>query len=135
MRRFSKIVYRSVSYSGGHEHGWLTNPRGVAWQPLVDMYERSEALIVVAELPGVAKSDIEVTVEGACLNIKGVRHKELPSDTQRVHQLEIAYGPFARSIELPVYADLNKIEAHFENGYLTVLIPRISSVSQEHKPK
>lgn len=135
MRRFSKIVYRSVSYSSGHEHGWLTNPHGVAWQPLVDMYERAEVLVVVAELPGVEKPDIDVIVEGTCLNIKGVRHKELPTDTQRVHQMEIAYGPFARSIELPVYADLENIEAHFENGYLTVFIPRISSGPQEPKSK
>jgi HSP20 family protein len=124
MRRFSRIVYRSYSYGGGPEQEWLTNPHGVAWQPLVDVYERPDALVIVAELPGVAKSEIDVTVEGSALSIKGIRHKELPADTQRVHQMEIAYGPFARVVDLPVYSDLEHIEAHFENGYLTVTIPR-----------
>lgn len=124
MRRFSRIVYRSYSYSGANEQEWLANPHGVAWQPLVDVYERPDSMVIVAELPGVAKTDIDVTIEGAALSIKGLRHKELPSDTQRVHQMEIAYGPFARTVELPVYADLEHIQAHFENGYLTVTVPR-----------
>ena len=124
MRRFSRIVYRSYSCGSQNEQEWLANPHGVAWQPLADVYERPEAMVIVVELPGVEKTDIDVTVEGTALSIKGLRHKELPSDTQRVHQMEIAYGPFARTVELPVYADLDHIEAHFENGYLTVTVPR-----------
>jgi HSP20 family protein len=123
MRRFSRIVYRSYSYSGGIEQEWLTNPHGVAWQPLVDVYERPEAMVIVVELPGIEKTEIDVTIDGASLCIKGIRHKELPSDTRRVHQMEIAYGPFARTVELPGYADLENIQAHFENGYLTVTVP------------
>ena len=124
MRRFSRFVYRSYSYSRANEQEWLANPHGVAWQPLVDVYERPETMVIVAELPGVDKTQIDVTIEGTSLSIKGLRHKDLPSDTQRVHQMEIAYGPFARTVELPVYADLEHIEAHFENGYLTVTVPR-----------
>lgn len=124
MKQFSRIIYRSYSYSGGNEERWMANPHGVAWQPLVDVYERPEGLVIMVELPGVDKSEIEVTVEGTSLKVKGHRHKNIPADTQRVHQMEIAYGPFARTVELPVYADLEHTEADFENGYLTVTVPR-----------
>lgn len=124
MKHFSRIIYRSYSSSSGHEERWMANPHGVAWQPLADVYERPDGMVIVVELPGVAKSEIEVSVEGACLKVKGVRRKNIPADTQRVHQMEIPYGPFARAVELPGYADLEHIEADFENGYLTVTVPR-----------
>lgn len=91
---------------------------------MVDIYERPDCLVVVAELPGVAEDDVLVTVEGNLLRIAGSRPKKIPTDTERVHQMEIPHGPFERLLELPHRTDTEAIDAQYEKGYLTVIIPR-----------
>lgn len=123
MKRFAQILLQTYVHTTADER-WSGCPEGVAWQPLLDIYERPEAITIVAELPGVDESQIHVAVSRNRLHITGFRQKEIPADTVRVHQMEIAYGPFSRGIELPADADVDRIKAGFHQGYLTVTIPR-----------
>jgi HSP20 family protein len=95
-----------------------------AWQPLVDIFERRDAILVVVEVPGADKDSLEVVVESGALKIAGYRPKQLPDGTEHVHQMEIQYGPFARVLRLPEGVDVDRIEAKYEGGHLTIEIPR-----------
>lgn len=122
MKRFTEIL--SYSYSTAHGHRWVGEAEGVAWQPLIDVCERPREIIIIVELPGVDEDKIKVSVERSILRISGVRKKLLPNDTQRMHQMEIPYGPFARSVQLPACSDIAHIEADYHQGYLTIKVPR-----------
>jgi HSP20 family protein len=97
------------------------------WRPFIDIYERTDNIIVVVELPGVTKDDVSVTVEKGILSISGFRHKEIPQEAEHVHQMEIPHGPFKRSIKLHGSANIAKIQADFKDGFLTIQIPRKAS--------
>lgn len=126
MKRFTRVFLQSGFPVSASEHNsWLGHPQGVAWQPLVDVYECQEATVLVAELPGVEQDQITVTVQSNCLRITGIRNKHIPKDTHRVHQMEIPHGPFARLIELPPSCDVEHIEARFDQGYLMIRLPRM----------
>ncbi len=94
------------------------------WQPLLDIYERKDSILIVVELPGVDKDRITVTIEQGVLKIVGYRPKQVPEGTEHVHQMEIPYGHFARYVKLPPCADIEKVEAKHDRGYLTIEIPR-----------
>jgi len=120
--RFSHLIQLMGTLGPDAELGQLSSS---TWHPLVDIYERDEAIVVVVELPGVEKSQIRVTAEGDVLKITGVRNKRIPSATQHVHQMEIPYGPFMRSVKLPSCSDIESIQAEYRDGYLTIEIPRM----------
>ncbi|MCL4692092.1 MAG: Hsp20/alpha crystallin family protein [Candidatus Hydrogenedentes bacterium] len=96
------------------------------WQPLADIFEREDSVVIVVELPGVHKSDIRVSVTDGVLRIEGTRNKRLPENTQHVHLMEIPYGQFARYVRLPECAATERIEADFADGYLTIQVFRKS---------
>ncbi|MBI4559309.1 MAG: Hsp20/alpha crystallin family protein [Candidatus Hydrogenedentes bacterium] len=94
------------------------------WMPLLDIYERDDTWVVVVELPGVERDQISVRVENQVLRISGLRPKRIPESTVHVHQMEIAYGPFVRTVALPEHCDVEHIGAEFRNGYLTITLPK-----------
>ena len=97
------------------------------WEPPLDIYETEDKIIIIAELPGVKKDQVSVTVERNVLTIEGERPKRVPMRTVHVHQMEIPYGRFARRIQLPTQADVEAIEAKFREGYLRIEVPRSTS--------
>jgi HSP20 family protein len=126
MKQFSHLFLEAFTHTniGEESAGSATE---VAWVPHVDIYEQPCAILVVAELPGVKRDDIQVGVVGGRLRISGVRSKVIPCDTQRVLQMEIPYGPFARELRLPHSADVDRIEASYDEGCLRIRIPREAS--------
>ena len=72
------------------------------WQPAADVYETEGSIVVRLELAGVRGSEISVTVDGDILRIRGVRHPRIDGDAQRLHQMEIASGPFERAIRIGI---------------------------------
>jgi HSP20 family protein len=104
--------------------GRFSGEQCTAWQPLVDIYECAAGLVVVVELPGVDKDQIRVEVVRGHLRIAGERPHKLPEGARNVHHMEIPYGPYSRSVELPDWAAAEKIEAEYRDGYLTVTVPR-----------
>lgn len=94
------------------------------WVPPVDIYETAEKDVVIrAELPDMAREDIEVTVEHNTLTLKGTR--KLPADVpeESFRRVERRYGTFNRSFTLPNTVDASKVSADYRNGVLTVKLP------------
>lgn len=92
----------------------------------VDVYETDNEIVVTASLPGLKPEDVEITFEDGSLTIRG----EVKPPLEGVNYLicERAHGPFARTLNINVPVEADKIEANFENGLLTVTIPKAESV-------
>jgi len=97
---------------------------GTAWTPAVDIFEEPEVLRLVVELPGVKPEDVKLTVEGNLLTIKGTKEQVAEEKAEKVHRYERVYGAFERSFTLPATVEPEKIKAAYENGLLTVLVPK-----------
>jgi len=94
------------------------------WAPALDVAETDEAVVVKAEVPGIDAKDLEVTVTGAVLTIKGEKREEKEEKDKRHHRVERAYGAFSRSVDLPEEVDAEKIQAECKDGVLTVTMPK-----------
>lgn len=128
MRKDSYLFTQLYGVMGGlHPAGRAAQLRSATWEPMIDVYERANGIVIIAELPGVDKERINVAIEEGKLKISGFRPKQIPDAAQHVHQMEIPYGPFAREIPLPDWADVGCIQAGYEGGYLTVEVPRVGT--------
>jgi len=92
--------------------------------PPVNVYAKGENLVVTVELPGMRQEDIELSVTGNTLAIKGERKPEVAPDGVRYHRRERKYGAFVRAIQLPEEVDADKAAASYGAGILTVTLPR-----------
>jgi HSP20 family protein len=122
MREFNRYhthIFATMNTPARFEHSTATT-----WRPLVDIYERADGLLVIVQLPGVDQDRIEVSAEEGRLTIAAVRPERFPEGTVRVHQMEIPSGRFARTIPLPPDADISRIEAGYDEGYLVIEIPK-----------
>ena len=96
------------------------------WTPAVDVVETDDAFVLVAELPGVRREDIDVEVDDRRLEISGRR---LPvEEGQSFVRMERSYGPFRRSFELDPSIDAGKISAKIEQGVVTLTLPKAEQV-------
>jgi HSP20 family protein len=99
--------------------------------PAADIVEDKDGYTVTAELPGLKKEEIKVTVQNNVLTISGEKKKELESKNDTAHKLERSYGAFSRTFELPAVVDGSRISAEFKDGVLKVELPK----TEEAKPK
>nr|MBC7245595.1 Hsp20/alpha crystallin family protein [Chloroflexota bacterium] len=97
----------------------------------LDMYETPDSVVVKTAVPGVKPEDIEITITGDILTIKGETKAEEKVEKANYIRQERRYGAFQRSVQLPGALVSDKAEATFENGVLTLTIPK----SEEAKPK
>lgn len=103
-----------------------------AWIPAVDIYENDKhELVLEAELPGMDRKDIEVTVENGTLTLRGERKLSQEFRKEQVHRLERSYGAFTRSFSLPRTVDAANVSAEYRNGTLRVTLP----MREEARPK
>jgi HSP20 family protein len=103
-----------------------------SWVPAVDIFETpNHDLVVRAELPGLNREDIEVTVENGTLILKGEKKFDAEVKEEQYRRVERTYGTFNRSFTLPNTVDANKVSADFRNGVLTVKLP----FREEAKPR
>lgn len=106
--------------------------RGVAdWAPKVDISEKKDSYHIKAELPGVSKDHVSVTLEQSVLTIKGEKHFEKETKEGKTHRVECSYGQFVRSFTLPESVQEDKVEAEYKDGVLNLTIPK----AQENQPK
>ena len=96
-----------------------------AWKPPVDIYETSEEIVVMVEIAGMSKKDINVTMENDLLKISGIRPDYSPSTKMRLHQMEIDYGKFQRIVKISLPIDTNNISAKYREGFLQITLPKI----------
>ena len=101
------------------------------WAPPIEVFEKEDKFVVKAELPGMEEEDIDVSVTGDTLTIKGERKAEAEVNEEDYYCCERSYGSFLRSIALPSTVDAKKIEAGYEDGVLEVTLPKATEV----KPK
>jgi HSP20 family protein len=98
--------------------------RGDRWRPDVDVFETEQSVLVRVEIAGVRREDLHVGVDGQVLRINGVRRAPEGPNAVRLHQMEIATGPFERRVRIPVAFDRDGVTAHLSDGFLTVTLPR-----------
>jgi HSP20 family protein len=97
-----------------------------AWSPVVDVHETTDTIVIRAELPGLAPSDVDVSVENGTLSISGEKKQEIEEgkDGTEYHVVERRYGRFERRFSLPRSVDPSKVAAEFKHGVLTVTLPK-----------
>jgi HSP20 family protein len=93
------------------------------WSPQVELFRRGEQLVVRADVPGVSKDDLQVSVEDDVLTIRGERRDEREERDQGFYRSERSYGEFLRAIPLPEGTDAERCEAKYEDGVLEVTLP------------
>jgi HSP20 family protein len=98
------------------------------WAPAVDVEETSDAVIVRAELPGMKKEEIKLTVAEDTVTISGERRHEAEQKGKTFHRIERAYGGFQRTIVLPVSVESAKASASYKSGVLELTLPKSEKV-------
>ena len=96
----------------------------INWTPSVDINESSDTFIITADLPGIKKSDIKVKVEENVLILSAERKIDKTSSNEKYHFSERRSGTFSRSFKLPKSVKEEKITADFDNGVLSIIIPK-----------
>jgi HSP20 family protein len=105
--------------------------RRESWLPAIDVFDTKEAVVLKAELPGMDPDDIQIEVEDNVLTVKGERRFEEEVDEERYYRVERRYGSFQRSIALPQTVKATDISASYEDGILTITVPKV----EEQQPK
>jgi HSP20 family protein len=103
-----------------HAVSWQV--RSNIWSPPVDEYETDQAYVVRLEIAGMREEDFDISFENNSLIISGSR-----SDLQErraYHQMEIRFGKFATAIGIPISVNIDKANAEYRNGFLTVILPK-----------
>ncbi len=94
------------------------------WRPLVDIYESTDEIRVLVELPGVNREDMQLIFDRNTLLIKGRRREVFKTDCQACHQIEISFGEFERVVDIPVPVDPDGAKAIYRDGFLMVRLPK-----------
>jgi len=94
------------------------------WMPSVDVAEDEGEFTITADLPDVPKDSVHVFVDDGMLTLQGERKREKEEKKKKYHRIERSYGSYSRSFQLPDTVDPEKIDAAFENGVLTIHLPK-----------
>lgn len=95
------------------------------WVPPVDVFEDTNAVQIMAELPGVKPEDVKISLENSLLTIRGEKRQTAEEKTDRVHRYERYYGVFERAFTVPSTVDADHIRASYDLGVLTVRLPKL----------
>ncbi len=102
----------------------LQEDMDVGWSPRLDVSETDDGLEIVADLPGLEKKDIQVSLDDGLLTIKGEKKEEKESKDKRYHAIERRSGSFYRAVRLPIEVKKDKVDATFKDGVLTLRLPK-----------
>jgi HSP20 family protein len=108
-----------------------TTPQEVAWTPPADIYETNDEMVVVLELPGVNQKEVEISLVGDTLNVKGERRPPEDVEKESRHRVERSFGSFFRALVLPSEVDPDRIKAVYKDGLLEIRLPK----REEAKPR
>ncbi|XP_024523166.1 18.1 kDa class I heat shock protein-like [Selaginella moellendorffii] len=124
---FDPFEELSSILAGGHEPSkQMARDASAVANTRVDWLETPEAHVFKADLPGLSKEEVKISVEdGRTLQISGERKKHEAQKSDKWHRVERSYGSFLRKFRLPESANVEAIKAHVENGVLTVTVPKI----------
>lgn len=100
----------------------------LGYEPPVDIYETAQAVVVLAPIPGVKPEDLDITILGDTLTIRGQMQRDPEATREQYIRREINYGEFSRSVTLPHGLETDNAEAQFQNGMLRLTIPKAEKV-------
>jgi len=95
-----------------------------SWNPVVDVYDNDDSIVIKAELPGIDKEGIEIDVKDRVLTLKGERSSESEVKDDNYYRRERSFGKFERAFNLPADVDPDKIKADYKDGVLKIDIPK-----------
>ena len=101
------------------------------WAPALDLYEEKDSLILRAELPGMKKEEIEISLHENTISVSGERRNEKKYEGGQTSREERFFGRFTRSFKLPKQVDASRVKAAYKDGVLTVTLPK----TEEAKPR
>ena len=125
MNRLFEDVLPDAGLTGGQAGGALV--------PRIEVSETEGEIRITAEMPGVAERDVEVTLDGDLLTIRGEKRLEREEERRDLHVTERAYGTFQRSLRLPFAADPEQVQARFEGGVLTTVLPKTQAQQRSRR--
>lgn len=109
-------------------HGvWSSDPTGLGSRFIdarMNVSETSNAFKLTLELPGVVEDDVDISLDDDILTVRGEKRIEKSEEKENFHTVERSFGAFQRSLRLPFATDPEKVAAHFDNGVLTVVVPK-----------
>ena len=106
-------------------------PLRASWIPAIDVHENAQEITLRAELPGLSQDEVKLTIDNGRLTLEGEKKLEKEDTDGDYRRIESSYGSFHRCFPLPDAVDHDKIEAHYDNGVLHVVLPK----SEAAKPK
>jgi len=106
-------------------------PFNGAFAPAIDVSEDKDNVIVKADLPGLSKDDIEISLQDNVLTLRGEKKEESETKEKNFYRMERVHGVFSRAFELPATVNASKVAATFKDGVLHITLPK----SEEAKPK
>lgn len=129
--RESFAVNREIDNLVNQFWGDVANRNGAAWHPKVDVAQNENEFVLHAELPGMKREDIKVSLEDGVLTLSGERKTEDTTESQSYFHRERTYGQFRRSFQMGKDVQADKISAVYKDGILTVTLPK----AEEVKPR
>jgi len=128
MNRLFDDVMRAAPGTGQGSSG-----SGVLLAPHIDVTENDNEVRIQAELPGVDEKDVELSLNDDVLTLRAEKKQEQTQERQGVHFSERSYGTFQRSLRLPYHAEPDRVQARFENGVLTVTLPKAKEQARNRR--
>jgi HSP20 family protein len=104
-----------------------------SFSPRIDISEKDDKILVEAEIPGVKKDDLKITLQDNILTIKGEKKKEEESKDNNFYRSERSYGSFSRSFTLPVEVNTDKVDAKFNDGMLMIELKKVEQKKVKEK--
>jgi HSP20 family protein len=101
------------------------------WRPALDVAETDASVIVKADLPGLEVKDLDVSIRGDILTIRGEKKEEKEEKTKSYHRVERHYGSFERSVRLPATVKADQVKASFKNGVLQIEMPKTEEAKEK----
>ena len=123
MARHGEFLHDPFAGNGALER-WFGDFSSSRFQPRIDVVDEGPVLRVTAELPGMEREDLKVSVEDGAIVLRGEKRQDVRSEENGCYRLERAHGSFVRTIPMPDNADPEHTLAKFDNGVLTLTVPK-----------
>jgi HSP20 family protein len=122
-RGMQKEMERLLNYLGNSKPPSVHFAR--MWEPAADVYVTATEVVVLMELAGVRRDEIEIVVDGDTLVVRGNRKETAVRDKRSYYRMEIHRGPFERRVILPARVDSERTEASYQDGLLGIVLPKL----------
>lgn len=121
------LLPQDLLFSGLKAIGWHVGIHSYEWSPPTDVFETDASYVIRLEIAGMQEADFSILFENNYLIVRGIRGEN--SERRAYHQMEIRYGEFSSAVEMPLNSDYQNADAQYQNGFLTIVIPKIKSTN------